>query len=148
VAFGLFPTFASAATNPGTVDLSSSLLSYTARSGEQNNVTLIANSNQITLRDTNATNGSPNLVAGTGCAPGQDAHEVVCQLAGGLSFSSARYDIETGDLDDTVTIAEDATSLSTGPFSSGSINSISGTIDGGTGDDTLNGGRGSDVLIG
>lgn len=131
------PAAASAATNPGTVELFDGALSYTARTGEANDVSLSFESDQVTLTDTVAT-----LNAGTGCHPGSSVHQVVCTTDdAGSSFASLQYVIETGDLADSVAVTVVSPGADADFF-------VSGTVRGGTGNDTLAGGDGSDTLVG
>jgi Ca2+-binding RTX toxin-like protein len=115
-----------AAAAPGQVESQYGQLTYTARAGEDNNVTVTADADSIVLRDTGAV-----VSNSTGCKPGADLHEVVCE-----SSNYFYYTVALGDGDDAMTISD-----------SSSVYSY-GTIDGGTGDDSLTGGSGPDILRG
>jgi Ca2+-binding RTX toxin-like protein len=115
-----------AAAAPGQVESQYGQLNYTARAGEDNNVTVTADADSIVLRDTGAV-----VSNSTGCKPGADLHEVVCESSGYLY-----YTVVLGDGDDALTMLD-----------SSSVYSY-GTVDGGTGDDSLTGGSGADILRG
>jgi Ca2+-binding RTX toxin-like protein len=142
----VLPVAASAATNPGTVELFQSSLNYTARAGEANVVAVDFESDQVTLTDTAAT-----LNAGAGCSPGASVRQVICTTddAGTSAFSFLQYAIDTGDLADQVTITTPSADVGSG-FSFSSSLSVYGAIRGGAGADTLTGGDGfgQDVLFG
>jgi Ca2+-binding RTX toxin-like protein len=132
------PGVASAATNPGTVELFNGSVNYTARAGEANDVALSLELDQVTLTDTVAT-----LNAGTGCHPGASVHQVVCTTedVGTNYFGALQYEIDTGDLGDSVTVTTVSPDADTDFY-------VTGTLRGGTGNDTLSGGDGYDTLVG
>ncbi|MDQ1679910.1 MAG: hypothetical protein QOI42_769, partial [Frankiaceae bacterium] len=141
------PASASATAGPGQVELANAQLSYHARPGQDNHVSVVFSSGEIVVTDTGTDyNGSsPVPVAityGAGCHPGTSTQEVRCtqddQDTGGFSWSN--YNISTGDRADSI-------SVTTEPTQFGYSNS-NGTLDGGAGDDILNGSDGSDTLIG
>src|SRR4051794_10330773 len=133
------PGGAAAAVNPGQVELSHGLLSYTARDGQANDVVVHFGTEQVIVRDAAAT-----VSAGSGCHSAS-AHEVRCAAddASTGGFSSSSYFMDTGDGNDKVAIEVD------GENNNGySTSNVRGTIDGGDGNDELTGGDSMDTLIG
>ena len=134
----VLPAAASAATNPGTVELFQSSLNYTAKAGQTNHIVASFEPDQVTLTDTGA-----NLNAGAGCHPGASVHEILCAAedvsTGTGTSGELRYAIDAGDLDDSVDV--------TMPRGDVSI-WVPGVLYGRAGNDTLNGGDAPDVLVG
>src|SRR4051794_18899746 len=100
-------------------------LSYAARDGEANDVTLTFDGSTATLRDA----GTAQLATGPDCTT-TAANEVRCTVAAGSEFLI--YNIALGDGNDAAHVSGD----------------VAGTLQGGDGDDQLHGGDGNDILSG
>lgn len=116
----------------------SASLRYRARQGETNDVDVRFGTDSVTVTDPGKT-----LTPGTGCR-GVSADTVTCSRDE-TGYGASGYTISTEDGDDKVRVSVANTS-SNGSWTSSS--SISGSIDGGSGDDELRGGSGQDTLIG
>ncbi|WP_309233549.1 hypothetical protein [Conexibacter sp. W3-3-2] len=121
-------------TNPGTVDLVDGILQYEARDSanaaiQDNDVTITVNGDVATVRDTSA-----NLTAGTGCEQTSDPKVVRCAPGDTGGPGIAAYDIDLNAGDDVARVDGNRP--------------VTGTLDGGAGDDQLTGGLGSDQFLG
>jgi Ca2+-binding RTX toxin-like protein len=124
------------------VDRSTRALIYTARDGQANDVHVSYDSDTISLTDT--AGATTPLTPGRGCS-GVSAQEIRCTRdESGFSFNG--YGVNLGDGDDSVVV--DGSGVAGGGFGFGGPQTLSGQLNGGTGDDELHGGPGSDLLIG
>ena len=113
---------------------------YTAARGERNQVEIREDAGQVVIRDS----GAP-ITAGTGCtttAPG----EVRCQTSNSSGISRGLVYVSTSDLDDTVTAISSVFQVEGGTGDDALTGSPEGLelLDGGPGDDRLDGGGGAD----
>src|SRR4051794_14767626 len=113
----LAPASAFAVANPGQVELSSGALSYVARPGQQNNVSVLFTGSEIVVTDTGA-----SITYGAGCHPGTSTHEVRCSQddQNSSQFTWTNYSIQTGDLDDTISVSNESSQYG-GPSSGGTL---------------------------
>ena len=122
-----------AALGAGNAVVNSGEVGFTAADGFANNltVTAIASPPSVTIADT-----ADDITAGSGCAQGATAREVVCS---GPTVNS--FDLDLGDLADSATVS--------GPLE-GTLRGGPGvdSLTGGAGDERLAGGEGADVLAG
>jgi hypothetical protein len=115
------------------VGVSGDTVRYTARVGEQNQVSISASGDSITVTDQRVASIPDDDGAG-GCAV--TGNTAVCPAAG-ISLVS----VNTGDLDDSITVG--------GPVKTQLLGREGNdALSGGGGDDTLNGGVGDDLITG
>jgi hypothetical protein len=133
---GLSPAAVSAST--ASVDTQNKRLTYTAGTGETNNVTFSLSGTTYTVTDSGAV-----ISPGTGCT-GVSSNQVTC--SGTISFVGAGL----GDMDDTATISGAVRSWVDAGTGNDRLQggTASDWLYGNTGDDTLDGGTGADLLIG
>src|SRR3954452_21584942 len=137
----VLPASALATPNPGQVELANGQLSYIAKSGKANNVTVRFAAGEIIVTDS-----ADDITYGLGCHAGSTTHEVRCTQddSTSSSFNWSYYSVRAGDGDDTVTIFTEPQQSIYG----GTSSNVSGLIDGGAGNDTITGGDGSDSITG
>jgi Ca2+-binding RTX toxin-like protein len=132
-----------------TVSVSGGILTYTAVSGEQNNVTIVpagGGSYQVTDSGTMTAfpNGPVTVTAGTGCVSNSSIQATCSGVINSLSVTaddgSDTVDTSQVSLPASVTGGTGSDRLSTGAGND--------TLNGGSEDDWIDGGAGSDTLIG
>ncbi|HEX8122142.1 MAG TPA: calcium-binding protein [Solirubrobacteraceae bacterium] len=124
------------------VDRSTRALIYTARDGQANDVHISYDADSVSLTDT--AGATTPLTPGRGCSSVSEQEVRCTRDESGFSFN--RYGVNLGDGADSVDV--DGTAVAAAGLGLGGPQTLSGQLNGGTGDDELHGGPGSDLLIG
>src|SRR4051812_20523563 len=120
--------------------------SYIAAPGEANTVTVSYAQRVFTITDSTAA-----ITPALGCSA-VTAHQVTCDNNNGFSESTISFTIDTGDMNDSVTVVSAPVGTSPNQISGGDgADTLTGgpeidALDDGAGNDTVNGGAGDDVL--